>query len=716
MPLIHIPKLPDLQAFLGVIEIWLEAKKDQLPLLFPVTIGIGIALWQNFGDRILGSIILAALGLTFLIGAAGMHLRLFRITTFASIALVAGFSSIAFKSSFLSEPALSKIWIGQVHGRITAVEDQSAREIMRLTLATERANGLPKKIRINLPIEKYHKGLQPGAIIAAKVRLMPPPGPSLPAGYDFSRQAWFLGLGATGSVLGDIIVIEKSPGRGAFWESLRTRVAQHIQNQMPKESGPIGAALLVGSRGGISEEDNEALRNSGMAHLLSVSGLHVTAVVGAVFVFVSRLLALFPWLALRIRVPLIAAGFSALVAVGYTLLTGSEVPTVRACVAALLILAALVMGREALSMRLLAFGATLVLLFWPEALAGPSFQLSFAAVATIIFLHEQPIVRRLTERREEGHGMRLLRVMLSLLLTGLAIEIVLAPIALFHFHKSGVYGAFANILAIPLTTFLIMPLQLLALIADSIGLGAPFWWLAGLGIDAVRVLAHFVSSAPGAIMMLPAFPAWAFGAMILGTIWFAVLGGRIGRIGLVAIFMGAVAMIFAQKPDMLLTGDGRHLAITEADGGLVLLRPGAGEYALNMLSESAAFSGEGRPIETLPGAMCTADVCTFPIKKKGRNWSVMATRTRYLIPAMEMAAACKRVDIVISDRWLPYSCKPRWLKADRAFLEANGGLAFYFEEGRVRTVAETTAHYPWARFKKGEMKRAPFPKERSPKP
>jgi competence protein ComEC len=699
-------KMAEFKNTSDIVEGWFERRRDQLPLLVPVGIGIGIALWQNFGDGLWAAFVFAAAGLLCLAGAIGMHLRLSRMILFAVLTVSAGFSAIAFKSAYLSEPALPRIWIGQIHGRIVAIEDQSARDIMRLTLLTERMNGLPAKVRVNVPVEKYRAELQPGAIIAAKVRLMPPPGPALPSGYDFSRQAWFQGLGATGSVLGEVQLLHKSDGNGAFWERLRTQLAQHIQDEMPTGSGAIGAALLVGSRGGISEADNDALRNSGMAHLLSVSGLHVTAVVGAVFVLIARLFALFPWLALRIRVPLVAAGFSALIAVGYTMLTGAEVPTIRACVAALLILTALVLGREAMSLRLLAFGATVVLLFWPEALAGPSFQLSFAAVATIIFLHESPLIRRWTERREEGTAFRIGRIAISLLLTGFAIEMVLAPIALFHFHKSGLYGAFANIIAIPLTTFFIMPLQLLALLADMAGLGKPFWWLAGQGIFGVRALAYFVSSAPGSVMMLPAFPVWAFAAVVLGAIWFAILRGRSGMLGLGGVLIGAISMIATPRPDMLLTGDGRNLAVVDNARGMILLRPGVGDYALSMLAENAAFSGEPLPLESMPGALCSADVCTFPLLRNGRSWSVLATRSPYLVPAMEMAAACKRVDIVISDRWLPYSCKPRWLKADRAFLERSGGLAFYFEEARVRSVADTTAHYPWARFKKAERARA----------
>lgn len=687
-----------LPRMVSAIEKALENQRGQLPLLVPVGLGMGIFLWQVGGDTRWPALALGALGLLVLALVAGTHLRLSRVMLWAALLIPAGFAAIAIKSAFVSHIVLERPVVTTLNGRIETVEDVTARGVVRYVLDTEGQGGLPNRIRVNVPLEQHREHFTPGAIVQIKARLMPPAGPALPRSYDFARQAWFMGIGATGSALAAPVLLAPARGGDAFWSSARESLAAHIRAAMPEGSGAVGAALLVGSRGAISEEDAEALRNSGMAHLLSVSGLHVTAVVGGTFLLVSRLVALFPWVALRFRIPIMAAGVSALVAVGYTLLTGSEVPTVRACVAALLILVALAMGREALSLRLLAFGACTVLLFWPEALAGPSFQLSFAAVATIIVLHESPTLRRWTMRREEGMAMRFARFIFTLLVTGIAIELVLAPIALFHFHKSGVYGALANIVAIPLTTFLIMPLQIVALLLDGLGAGKPLWWLSGQGVLAIRWLAHSVSDAPGAVLALPSMPRWAFGLAVAGGLWLAIIIGR-GRLwGIVPIALGMVAMLMSPRPDLFVTGDGRHVAVAAADGELVLLRPGAGDYAISMLSENAAIRSEPKAIDSWPGAKCSADICSFSIVAEGRQWAIMATRSSYLVPTMELAAACKRADIVISERYLPWRCKPRWFKADRDFLERNGGFTVRFAEPKVETVAQTALHRPWSQL------------------
>lgn len=687
------------------VENWLDREKDQLPLGIPVGIGAGIAIWQSFGDAAVTWITSLCL-VMFLFGIGfGGGSRLSAVFKGIAVTLVIGFAVISLKSASVASPVLAKIWVGEFYGRISKVEVLSAREVVRLQLETAGHQGLPASIRVNLKPDQYQESFQPGAVIRLRARLMPPAGPALPGGYDFARRAWFQGIGASGSALGDVEVYKLSRYVPLFGDT-RAKLTGHIIENMPAGTGGIGAALIAGDQGHIPEIDAQAMRDSGLAHLLSISGLHVTAVVGFIFLLVSRSLALLPWLALRVRVPLVAASAAALGALAYTLLAGAEVPTIRSCIAALLVLAALALGRDALTLRLVAFGALVVLLFWPEAMAGPSFQLSFAAVATIVILHDLPWMKRLTERREEGWGIRLLRAIASLILTGIAIELILAPIALYHFHKTGLYGALANVVAIPLTTFVIMPLEAIALLFDIVGVGAPFWWLAGQGVSLILGIAHKVSSLPGAVSMLPSMPDWAFAAIIVGALIGGLSRTRIRLVGALPFSIGIIAMIAAPRPDLLVTGDGKHLALVSRLGEIAILRSGAGDYVRDMLLENAGTNSEPESIEDWPGAQCSTDSCVFDIQTDGKKWRVLATRTRYKIPSMEMAAACTRVDIVVSDRWLPWSCKPRWIKADRKMLEQSGGLAFYLSSERVLSVHQDGNHKPWVQAAQAAKARA----------
>jgi competence protein ComEC len=547
---------------------------------------------------------------------------------------------------------------------------------------------------VNIDSAAAPAGLEAGATVRLRGYLMPPAPAAVPGAYDFARAAWFQGIGGTGRVT---LVRVAASADGQGWRTrladMRQRLADHIRGRLPGGAGGIAVALATGDQGGIPEEDAEAMRRSGLAHLLSVSGLHLTAVVGAVMLLALRLFALSPALALRFRLVLVAAGAGALAGIAYTLLTGAEVPTIRSCIAALLVLLGIALGREAVTLRLVAVAALVVLLLWPESLPGASFQMSFAAITAIVALHEHPKVRALLARRDELWPMKLGRLLFGLVLTGFAVELALVPIALWHFHQAGLYGALANIVAIPLTTFVVMPLEALALLLDSAGLGAPVWWLAGTALDLLLALAHSVAAAPGAVARLPTLPTAAFAAMLAGGTWLALWRTRWRRLGLVPVAAGAVAALLTPTPDLLVTGDGRHLAVRTGGEDLALLRGRAGDYVRDLMTQSAGLEGEAGELESLRVAECSADFCAARL----RGWRLLASRSDRRVPIEALRKACAEADIVVSDRRLPSPCRPRWLKADRDFLARTGGLSITLGPvPRISTVASGDRH-PWIR-------------------
>jgi competence protein ComEC len=428
-----------------------------------------------------------------------------------------------------------------------------------------------------------------------------------------------------------------------------------------------------------------------------VSGLHIAAVIAAAMLLTLKLLALSERLALRFNLVLVAAGAGAIAGIGYTLLTGAQVPTVRRCIVALLVLAGLALGREALSMRLLSVAALAILLLKPESLAGASFQLSFAAVTAIIALHSTAWARRTFMRRDEGIFARVLRCLGGMLATGLAVEFALIPFALYHFHKAGLYGIGANLVAIPLTTFVIMPLEAGALLLDAVGLGGPLWLCTGFAIDALLWIAHTVGEASGAVATLASMPGWAFGAMIVGGLWVALWTSRIRLLGLAPFALGAAAAAAAPTPDLLVTGDGKHLAVVAADGTPRILRNRTGDFMRDVFAESAGFDGDPLVLEEAPFASCSKDSCIVDVRKDGRSWKVLATRSSAWLEWRDMVRWCALSDIVVSDRWLPRGCSPKWLKLDRDSLGRTGGVAIYLDrDPHVATVAEEVGQHPWA--------------------
>ena len=505
------------------------------------------------------------------------------------IALAAGCALIWWRSDHVSSPRLDRPGVYSFVAEIQRVERRAAKGDVRLTLAP-RAKTMPPLVRVSMPEVDLAAGMGSGAIVQVRARLQPPPPMALPGSHDFARDAWFQRIGAVGRAIGPVTVTRAVEPRDI--DALRDRLGRHIRERMPGGAGGIATALATGDQAAVSEEDADAMRRSGLAHLLSVSGLHIAAVVGAAMLMALKMLALSERLALRFNLVLVSAGFGAVAGIGYTLLTGMQVPTVRACIAALLVLGGIALGREAISLRLVSVGALLILVVRPEALAGASFQMSFAAVTSIIALHHWRPVREWLSPREEIFPLRWLRGLTGLLLTGLVVEIALMPFALYHFHKAGLYGVFANLVAIPLTTFIIMPLEAAALILDALGAGAPLWAATGHAIQFMLDLAHWVANAEGAVAMVPTMPRWAFAAMIVGGLWLCLVDGRERLWGSLPFAAGAVAAALAPVPSLLVTGDGQHVALVGEDGIPVLLRSRTGDFVRDLMSEAAAIDGE----------------------------------------------------------------------------------------------------------------------------
>jgi competence protein ComEC len=676
------------------VEGFLERERAQLPSWLVVGFGAGIASWFALDGPAEWLAVLcmgAALAIAGFVFEGG---RLERAIGWLGLALALGCGLIWLRSEWVRAPRLDRPMVTTFDAKVERVEPIASRGDLRLTLAP-LDSVLPDRVRVSTKAETAPPGIAVGATVRIRARLVPPPPMALPGSHDFARDAWFRGFGAVGRSLGAVEVLWPVEPRGL--DSLRNRLGEHIRGQLPGPSGSIATALATGDQNAVSEEDADAMRRSGLAHLLSVSGLHIAAVIGAAMLLTLKLLALSERLALRFNLVLVSAGVGALAGIAYTLLTGAQVPTVRSCIAALLVLLGLALGRDSLSLRLVAVGALTVLLFRPEALAGPSFQFSFAAVTAIIALHSSGMGRRLLMRRDEGPVARSFRVLLGMVLTGLAVEIALIPFALYHFHKAGLFGVAANLIAIPLTTFVIMPLEAGALILDLAGIGALLWFAAGHALDGLLWLAHTVAGARGAVATLPSMPISAFALMVAGMLWLCLWTTTPRLFGLVPFSIGAAAAFMTPTPDLLVTGDGRHLAVVATDGRPMMLRDRSGDFMRDLISEASGFDEEPGSLDAAPFGSCSRDSCVAVIQREGREYRLLATRSTTRIDWQSLVHACAQADIAVSDRWLPRSCAPRWLKLDRKTLEQTGGVALYLgEKPRVETVSERLAEHPWA--------------------
>ena len=202
---------------------------------------------------------------------------------------------------------------------------------------------------------------------------------------------------------------------------------------------------------------------------------------------------------------------------------------------------------------------------------------------------------------------------------------------------------------------------------------------------------------PGAVAMLASMPVAAFALIVGGGIWLLLWRTRWRLWGMAPIAAGALWAMATPALDIVVAGDGRHLAVRTASGDVAILRGRAGDYVRDMLSETSGSDAELLEIQDLQGAACSKDLCAADLAKEGRLWRVLATRSSHLVDISPMKRACAAADIIVSDRWLPRTCRPRWLKLDRPFLARSGGVAIVLaERPRMSTVAERVGEHPWA--------------------
>ena len=315
----------------GGLEKLLERERAQLPPWFVVGFGAGIAAWFALDGAANGWRSCASPPARPCSASAGGAARAGRALGWFALAATLGCGLVWARSAWVAQPRLDRPQVTQFTASVASVDYLAARQSVRLLL--KPPNGaLPPLVRVSIDDDKFPAGIAAGAEIQLRARLAPPPPMALPGTYDFARDAWFRGIGAVGKTLGPVTVLR--PARPHGLDRARDGLRRHIAGSLPQASAGIAIALATGDQNAVDEDDADAMRRSGLTHLLSVSGLHIAAVVAFAMFLTLKLLALSETLALRFNLVLVAAASAAAAGIGYTLLTGAQVPTVRSCVAA----------------------------------------------------------------------------------------------------------------------------------------------------------------------------------------------------------------------------------------------------------------------------------------------------------------------------------------------------------------------------------------------
>jgi competence protein ComEC len=587
-----------------------------------------------------------------------------------------------------------------VYGHVELVEPRAAGKGQRLTvriaaLEKHEADARPLRVRVVTRVETA--GIKPGDAVRVRAVLNPPPGPSLPGDYDFARAAWFKRLGAVGYADAAAEIDAGAPpptlaqSAAAAVARLRQAIGQRVLAALPGETGAIANALITGERGGISEETNQAFRDSGLFHILSISGLHMVIMAGAVFLSIRLTLAAIPAIALRYPIKKWAATGAMLGAFGYLLISGAEFATVRSYIMISIMFLAVLLDRPAIALRNVAVAALAILVLWPESLLDAGFQMSFAAVVALVATYEA-LRMRAVER--DGTGRRgwvgaAFVFLGGILTTTLIASLAVAPFGIYHFHNTQAFAMLANLLAIPLCNFVVMPAALAVLLAMPFGLEALPLWVMGLGIDGMVWCARIVAALPGAVGRVPAIPSIAFGLIVTGGLWCALWSTRWRLLGAVPIAVGLMLAPTGQRPDVLIGRGASLVAVRGADGRLSALAGRGSSYELARWLE---HDGDGRaPVEA-------ARAPVFRCDRLGCITHVKGLRLAVAKSGAGLRDDCALAAILVVTFPRPARCRPAGAAIDIDDLAARGAHALTVENGRVRvsTVAEARGERPWS--------------------
>ena len=661
-------------------------------LWFPVALSVGIVIYYCLPaePNVWALLALTAVAILFVWrrrqGVAGL-----RIAVIVAL-IVSGVLAAKLRSDWVAAPQLDREVTGVVSGWIAGTEE-SPTGGRRITLRVVSIAGvsqseLPRVARITIRA-KLAASLAVGDPVTMTASLGPPNGPVMPGGYDFAFVPYYEGIGATGFAYGNA---RPAPALGPPplgirlaepLARLRDLIRVRIEQALPGDYGHIAAALIMGDQRGISENTQNAMRASGLGHILSISGLHLALVAGAVFWLVRALLALSPALGLNYPIKKWAAAAALAAATFYLGISGSEVATVRSWIMLAVMLSAILLDRRALTLRNVAFAALLILVVSPDSLLSISFQMSFAATVALISAHEAWMVHRraslaLATAHERTVADRVREVVVGLLVTALVAGLATAPFGVFYFQRIAPLTVVANIAADPAIGFVVMPMAMLTLVLMPFGLEVLPLTVMKWGLEWMVWVANTTTAWSSGLGSLPALPVASLVLICGGFLWLALWRERWRLAGLVPIVVALPIAALAARPDIVVAEDAAAVAVRGDDGRFAILGgKGASFDVQNWLRADA----DPRPPDDASlrqGVACDALGCVARLPD-GRVIALAMKQDA-------LAEDCASAAVVVSRYDAPKDCAAHAVVVDGAALAALGSHALYAAAGGFQVV------------------------------
>ena len=583
----------------------------------------------------------------------------------------------------------------------------------------------------------------PGTVIKGLARLQPPSGPVLPGMNDFAFSSYFNGIGAIGGFMGAPRAVSEEPAAPNtmsktfenWLADLRGAINRRILSILPGDIGAFASALVTNDTAAFSKEGLEALRISGLAHVYSISGLHMVLAAGISFVGLRMIFSLFPGF-IQSRPAKTYAALGAITASGlYLLISGMPVPAVRSFIMLAVGMGGVIAARSVLTLRSVAVAALAILIVSPSSALGPSFQMSFAAATALISGYSLWRLRPMEFRRFSGiplyaNVLPAIRAVGGVMLTSEIAGVATAIFSVTHFQRLTLLGTLGNVAAMPFISFIVMPAGFLAVLLMPFGLDYYPLRIMGLGLECTMAVARFVSSLGGDVVT-GQMAGWVLPSTSLTLVLTILPHSRLFRLAGACLFTATLVLTVsfgaARRPDMVVSETADIVGLLKLDK-LTTNTARPSTFVMDQWTRALASRETVKP-DTVPKLALEREGARKPLTEadewkvedameaagktvepgrflcSGRDWCIGRLADGLLIATFSdfafQGSACRQAQIVIAASFLrePRCGTGEGQLFDRNALRRRGALAVYLEKAAdkqlgIRSSSKSTDQSP----------------------